>query len=212
MTSRAITIFVKTPGLSPLKTRLKAEIGEDKAMKFYALALDCVENLAQQSGATPYWAIGEENGLTHDRWQNFDRLWTGEGDLGDRQQHIYSTLLQQYDEVMLIGADCPQLTPQEITNGFDALKDHDFAISPAQDGGYIYLAGKKDIPPKSWKAVRYSEPDTLENLLKHLNGSHKLLQKHSDVDYKDDLQAVLNEMPDTLSKAQQKLIGWIHRL
>lgn len=211
-TKRAIAIFVKTPGLSPLKTRLAAGVGKDKALEFYALALDCVEELANAIGATPHWAVGEEDGLSDERWQSFDRLWTGEGGLGDRQHHIYSTLLQQYDEIMLIGTDCPQLTAEGTGAAFNALKTHNFAIGPAQDGGYTYITGNKDIPLESWKSVRYSESDTLKNLLNHLNGSHKLLQQYSDVDHKEDLQTVLNEMPNARSKTQQKMIDWIQTL
>ena len=39
----AIALFVKTPGLSPVKTRLAASIGAEAALGLYRLCLRCVD-------------------------------------------------------------------------------------------------------------------------------------------------------------------------
>ena len=38
----AIGVFAKTPGLSPLKTRLATVIGVDHALEFFRLSLNCI--------------------------------------------------------------------------------------------------------------------------------------------------------------------------
>ncbi len=68
--SAAIAIFVKTPGLSPVKTRLAATIGEEKAKEFYLLSLKAVEKTVKtvfspplpSSKASPPHAGGIEGG------------------------------------------------------------------------------------------------------------------------------------------------------
>jgi glycosyltransferase A (GT-A) superfamily protein (DUF2064 family) len=42
----ALAIFVKTPGLSPVKTRLAEGIGQARAEAFYRLAVDAVAEVA----------------------------------------------------------------------------------------------------------------------------------------------------------------------
>lgn len=139
----AIAIFVKTRGVSPLKTRLAATIGQEKAEHFYRLSLNCIINTLKGIEITPYWAIAEEQCVNNSMWKNFDRMHTGEGGLGERQSHIYHELLKHHDAVMLIGGDAPQLSEDIIHQAMEALKLHDYTIGPADDGGYYLLAGKK---------------------------------------------------------------------
>ena len=75
----AIAIFVKTPGVSPLKTRLAKTIGKEKAEAFYQLSLKCIidtlENINIKNIAiTPHWAIAEKECLNYPLWNNFKRL------------------------------------------------------------------------------------------------------------------------------------------
>ena len=54
----AIAIFVKTPGISPIKTRLAASIGQQKAEDFYRLSLKSLVSTLKEIDITPYWAVG----------------------------------------------------------------------------------------------------------------------------------------------------------
>jgi hypothetical protein len=73
-----IAIFVKTPGLSPVKTRLAAAIGEKRALEFYRLAIEAVREVVSASGLQACWAVAEE---TAD-WTGFPVIFQGEGALG----------------------------------------------------------------------------------------------------------------------------------
>ncbi len=205
--TRAIAVFVKTPGLSPVKTRLAAGIGEDRALEFYNLALDCVTELVGSVDAIPYWAVAESNS-SFPAFRGFEMLWTGEGGLGERQHHIYSTLLKDYDQVMLLGTDAPQLTPALLEEAFDKLEEHDFVFGPSHDGGYNFFAGKKEIPLDIWSSVEYSKTDTLENLCSNLSGFYMIQPSLGDVDTLPDLSVMLDEMPETPTKEKQKIIEW----
>ena len=164
--------------------------------------------MLQQTGAKTYWAVAEKNGLGDPLWQNFDRIWTGEGGLGERQDQVYATLREYHHNVILMGADCPQLTAETIKGGFDTLKTHDYCIGPAEDGGYYLLAGRKAIPRNVWTGVEYSASKTCEDLCAELDGSLHRLPRYSDVDEEEDLHKMLQQMPDDPSPAQQNLIDW----
>ena len=84
----AIAIFVKTPELSPVKTRLRQEVGKNVAQRFFDLATNAIEEVVlevqrQSNGSVKgYWAVAEEAGLCSTRWQKLARLHTGQGGLG----------------------------------------------------------------------------------------------------------------------------------
>ena len=208
----AIAILVKTPGYSPLKTRLAADIGEHNAHHFYRLSLNAIQSTIQKTSLYPHWAVGEKQALNEQIWQAFPTLHTGEGDLGDRQYHIYETLLKTHDAVILIGADAPQISTEMLENAKTALTQNDFTIGPANDGGYTLFGGRKSIALESWKSVSWSVETTREELIKTLPSKPFQLPTHTDVDTKSDLTTIIHEMPNGMNTEQKTLIDWINTL
>jgi rSAM/selenodomain-associated transferase 1 len=220
--STAIAIFVKTPGLSPVKTRLAASIGTAAAEEFYQLCTEAIQQtlLQNMSSATeamnivPFWAVGEPAGLDHPLWQSFESIYTGEGDLGERQHHIYQYLLAKYQRVILIGADSPQLCARHLNDAITALDNHQFALGPAVDGGYYLLAGRAPIAKDIWTSVTYSSADTAKQLLARLPSKVALLDCITDVDTIDDLAVLERELrlEKPLNEANEKFTNHILRL
>ena len=208
----AIAIFVKTPGLSPLKTRLAATIGREKAEDFYRLSLQSISSTLSKVNVTPYWAVGELEGLDDPLWQEFNKLHTGDGDLGDRQSHVYHDLLKTHDAVLLIGGDAPQLSTKTINDAIKQLEHQDFVIGPADDGGYYLLGGRQKIEAKVWAETPWSHEKTRETLVKKLVSKPYELEVLTDVDTEEDLKKMLSEMPNTLNENQIILKDWVTRL
>lgn len=206
----AIAIFVKTPTLSPVKTRLATTIGKKKAIEFYGLCLSAVRATVEKANATPFWAVGEENGLNSPLWQDFGRLYTEDGGLGERQHHIYQTLRTKYDQVLLIGADTPQLSPPLLQEAIVALEQHDFVIGPARDGGYYLFGGRTSVSKSIWTEVPYSVSTTREKLQSLLPSSSASLPMLTDVDTESDFEFVLSEMPEEMTTTQQEIVRWIN--
>ena len=119
----AIAIFVKTPGVSPLKTRLAATIGQQRAEHFYQLSLNCIVSTLKTIEINPFWAIAEKESLNHPLWADINRMHTGEGDLGDLQSHVYHELLKTHEGVILIGGDAPQLSEEIIKHAMQSLEN-----------------------------------------------------------------------------------------
>jgi glycosyltransferase A (GT-A) superfamily protein (DUF2064 family) len=218
----AIAVFVKTPGLSPVNTRLAASIGTAAAEQFYKLCTMAIRETLETASKTmdiaPFWAVGEEAGLCHPLWQGFEAIYTGEGGLGERQHHIYQTLLAKYQRVILIGADSPQLSSRHLNNAIEALENHSldnnsFALGPAVDGGYYLLAGRAPIARDIWTNVKYSAADTAEQLLSQLPSKTALIEPITDVDTIDDLARVESELrvEKAINKNQKILLEYIVR-
>lgn len=212
MSHTVLAVFVKTPNLSPVKTRLAKDIGKEKALEFYHLSLKAITHTLQNADITPHWAVGEKEGLNDPLWKDFKTLHTGEGDLGARQQHIYNRLLEKHDRVILIGADAPQLSTSLIENATTQLQQHNFVIGPANDGGYYLLGGKKEIPDEIWQKTPWSADNTREILESHLRTKAFHLSTLTDVDDKKSLIKMVKEMPANLSPEQQALINFTNSL
>lgn len=208
----AIAVFVKTPNLSPFKTRLAARIGRAGADEFYRLSLRAIEETLSESPASPYWAIGEREGLEHPLWKNLSRIHTGDGCLGARQHHVYTHLLEGHDRALLIGADAPQLSSAIIAEAITALNTHDFVVGPAHDGGYYLFGGRVSVPKNIWMSVEYSADTTRIDLINKLPTEPFMLRALTDVDTQDDLQYIAQEMPTPITQTQIDLMKWIKTL
>lgn len=225
-TTTALAIFVKTPGLSSIKTRLAASIGRDRAEEFYRLAVEAIQALAlaaqTQLGLKPYWAIAEENGLTHSMWSGLDQIGQGTGGLGTRLHTAYSELLQRHGSVLLIGADSPQLTVKTLGTAIELLRCPDsradappYVLGRTTDGGYYLFGGRVPISQALWESVPYSVDVTAHEfagLLRPL-GTVTELPMLSDVDTVDDLQVLgrLCRSDAELLPEQIRVLEWASR-
>jgi len=219
MKTAAIAIFVKTPGFSPIKTRLAKTKGQEFAETFYKFSLQATEEvitLAVKNSSiqlVPYWAIAEQDAHDSPFWQSFDRLELKGNGLGPRLHHAYSKLKASHDFIFLLGADTPHLEAARVLEGIESLKQHNFSIGAALDGGFYLFGGNCNIPEKCWTNVTYSADTTLAELeaeIKNL-GSIEHLDPMSDVDTEEELKiafASLNENSHR-TPAQTALLGWL---
>ncbi|OVE82067.1 hypothetical protein BVY03_02105 [bacterium K02(2017)] len=214
----ALAIFVKTPGLSPVKTRLAKTIGQKSAEEFYKLSLNAVKELTakvqriSENSIEPIWAVAEHEGVTSPYWDSFNKVSQGDGDLGLRLHTIYSKLLKNYNQVVLMGADSPQLLPEQIINGVNKINHKNFIIGPTYDGGFYFFGGNKAIKKELWLDVKYSHDTTCFDLSQRLNDeSHVvMLPKDYDVDVYADLQKVKPLLELRSLDSQKQLLSWIN--
>ena len=227
MNRGAVAIFVKTPGLSPIKTRLGQAIGARAAEEFYKLSLDAthevsVEAMRRASSAsldlTPYWAIAEPAEASHHLWYNFGNIFQGNGGLGERLSNVYGELLRKHDFVILIGADCPQMPWQYIIEAASFLRDggNRFVIGPARDGGFYLFGGNVPLSEELWVRVPYSQSNTSVELMREIRalGDISELLSLTDIDTIDDLRSLAGEGRDNtgLLPAQRMVIEWSRSL
>ena len=216
----ALCIFVKTPQLSPVKTRLRRDVGQDLTHRFYDMSVDAIEELVCRVEAyshgriKPFWSIAEEKGLYCKRWHKLSRFWQNGGLLGDRLHHSFNSLKKDYDRVIMIGADSPHLSADIFIEVNNLLNNNQCVIGPSIDGGFYLFAASINIPKDVWTTVSYSKESTLDSLLRLLDThdiSVKLLSLQEDVDNLEDLISVFKffkQSKNLLSK-QKKLYRWL---
>lgn len=231
MTRLSVAAFVKTPGLSPVKTRLASTIGREAAEEFYALAVDATRTLLRDAEAAgivaPYWAVAEATGAA--QWRDFPTVAQGEGTLGERLTRVYGALRAQGLGVALIGADAPATTVAHLAKAAQHLRDGaPYVLGPARDGGFYLFASAREIGGAVWNAVPYSQSDTaaqleerlaplvapqLEARLAPLGAPQRPrhLETLGDVDTVDDLPPLadaLRALPGPTA-AQTRLLDWL---
>ena len=148
MRSTRIVIFAKAPVAGRVKTRLIPALGADGAAR---LAEKMLRATLREAEAT---ALGVELCASPHpdsaEWQPFlpdiDCTDQGEGGLGERLARAAARVIEADENVLLIGADCPELGSTRLKLAAERLRDHDAVIHPAEDGGYVLLGLSKHDP------------------------------------------------------------------
>ena len=219
MTRAGLAIFVKTPGYSPLKTRLAAERGRAYAENWYRRAAAAVAAVARvaaaRHGLTAYWAVAEPAAMADQAWPDLPTIAQGEGDLGERMARVHAALVEAHGIGLLIGADTPQLSAALLGEALEALQGPEptLALGAARDGGFWLFGGNVAPPMPTWQQVRYSTSDTARDFMRALSayGAWRQLPVLTDVDRASDLDAALAELqrsPECLPE-QRQLIAWM---
>ncbi|WP_194976651.1 TIGR04282 family arsenosugar biosynthesis glycosyltransferase [Aquiflexum lacus] len=188
----AIIIFQKNLIHGKVKTRLAATIGDQKAFEIYK---DLVAFTYKQSIGVKdadIWVFfsdgfeeideGFQEHITAKMVQDGD-------DLGQRMQNAFATIFSMgYSNAVLMGTDCPEITPETIETALDSLEKNEVVVGPALDGGY-YLIGMNNLYPQLFWQMPWSTenvfPLTLETIYQN-NLSHYLLPVLSDIDTEED--------------------------
>ncbi len=207
MTRQHLVLFTRFPQPGKVKTRLVPALGPQRAaelareMTQHTLAW--ARELAQgfpvsleirfDGGDAEQMATTFGNGLPY--------CPQGEGDLGCRMERaLKEAFFQGAGRAVVIGTDCPELTPKLILESFQRLADYDLVLGPAGDGGY-YLIGLRADRPQLFADIAWGSERVLEQTLCRadaLSLKVSLLETLSDVDRPDDL-AVWHRVRQSLS-------------
>jgi len=222
--SCGLAVFLKTPGLTLLKTRLAAGIGTAAAERWYLLAADAVIAVAQATpGIGLRLALAETDHDAIDFWRNRHPdlapdafLAQGKGGLGDRMASVHCELLKQFPAALLVGADAPQLTPDDLSDARDwlAYSEPRLCLGPARDGGFWLVGANRRLPSSCWVAPRYSTSAAAKDFRTAAEGlgAWHYLRELVDVDEAGDLadgRRALDAL-NTRQPAQSKLLHAMH--
>ncbi len=216
-----LAILVKTPGHSPLKTRLASAIGIEAAEHFHLLAAAAVAAVASRAQRdlqtlVPHWAVAEAGALEDSTWQALPTMPQGEGDLGARMGRVTNSLLARFDAALLLGADAPQIEPGDLGAAVEALATHRHVIGPSADGGFWLFATRGEVPPAAWSATPWSQPETAARFCQALCATLEdppveRLRVQRDADTAEDLPPLLSALDalgDPLPE-QRRLADWL---
>lgn len=190
MNNNLIIVFVRSPEIGKVKTRLARSIGDQSALNVYKILLKHTAAVLRDLSfdKVVYFSEKIDN---NDFWENslFEKKLQKGADLGERMHHAFDTAFNKgYKKVLIIGSDLFDLTSSLITSAFEALETYDISIGPSLDGGY-YLLGMKKLQPEVFKNKKWGTDSVLENTLQDLKKQKiKLLKALNDIDTLEDLK------------------------
>jgi len=194
---RHLTIFTRYPKPGRTKTRLIPALGaEEAALLQTAMTGRTVltaRHAARSQGFRAEIRFTGGSRRQMRRWLGPGLAYTtqGSGDLGLRMSRAFRDHLhERHDAAVIIGSDCPGLTPSIIRQAFDALLDTDLVIGPAADGGY-YLIGLKAPAPAVFENIDWGSDQVLSqtlNAAERAGMSYLQLAMLNDVDRPEDLE------------------------
>ncbi|PCI89052.1 MAG: hypothetical protein COB24_00815 [Hyphomicrobiales bacterium] len=187
-----LVIMAKRPSMGRVKTRLAKTIGNGAAYKFFNQNLqNLMRKLGQSQKYKMHVATTPKNAIQDSYWPPYINVFDqGQGDLGDRMQHVFEHIHQQYgaSKILIIGSDIPYIQPHHIMSGFKMLGHKKTCFGPSGDGGY-WLVGQRTSPKttKLFNNVRWSTHHALTDTINNApNNDIGIISTLNDVDEAED--------------------------
>ncbi|GAB5398935.1 MAG: TIGR04282 family arsenosugar biosynthesis glycosyltransferase [Aureisphaera sp.] len=192
MTKDLLLIFTRNPELGKCKTRLAATIGDVAALDVYRFLLihtvTVTANLAAQKQV--HYSVKIRD---NDVWDDavYEKKQQMGEDLGERMMHAFKQGFKDgYERIIIIGSDLFDLSQTDLENAFHNLKENNYVIGPAEDGGY-YLLGMKQLNPNIFQNKKWGTASVLKDTLANLGTEEvHMLPERNDVDYYDDIKDI----------------------
>ncbi|MDZ7720104.1 MAG: TIGR04282 family arsenosugar biosynthesis glycosyltransferase [Balneolaceae bacterium] len=196
---KLLLVFVKNPEKGKVKTRLAKTVGDDKAYQTYLKLLDYTIDVARKVNAKKqvwYSSFIDESdrflGKRSDGSRvSFEKKLQKGDNLGRRMLNAFQQGFEDgFKKIVIIGSDCPGITPQIIEGAFTGLDQKEVVIGPSKDGGY-YLLGMSELVPGIFNDISWSTEQVLsetKTVLKKADKDYRLLSTLNDIDTEEDLR------------------------
>jgi rSAM/selenodomain-associated transferase 1 len=146
----AVAVLAKAPIPGYAKTRLVPRLGAEGAARLQERLIDraLATAAAAAVGRVTLWCAPDaehpflKGAARHHRAALSVQP---DADLGERMLAAFRAS-RPGEALVLIGTDCPVLTPVDLSAAVAGLSDADAVIAPAEDGGYGLIAARRPIP------------------------------------------------------------------
>lgn len=198
----AVAILGRAPIPGEAKTRLIPRLGSPgaAALQGWLLQRIVATALVADVGPVSLWCAGDPAHPAFAVCRAFGAVslrQQGAGDLGAR-------MLQALQEstapggTLLVGTDCPALTPGLLRQAAAALADHEAVAIPAEDGGYVLLGAHRPAP-ELFAGVQWGSARVMAQTRERLRALGWTWSEPAtlwDVDRPDDLDRLLAAWPE----------------
>ena len=199
-----IVVFAKAPVPGRAKTRLIPALGATGAVRLQEAMIERTLRTARAAGlgsielccapdtSHPFFAgCAERHGVTLTA--------QGGGNLGTRMLAAFERVVGASGPTLLVGTDCPALTPDHLRTAAMALATgFDAVFTPAEDGGYV-LAGLARVARSLFEDIAWGSADVMRTTrlrLTALGWRWRELGELWDVDRPDDLVRLARDVDD----------------
>jgi rSAM/selenodomain-associated transferase 1 len=188
-----IAVFARAPVPGEAKTRLIPGLGAEGAAALHERLVRRALRTARDArvGPVELWCAPD---ASHPFFaacaaEHAARLRQQRGsDLGERMDAAFEAALGDNAALVVIGSDCPALTPVALREAAAALEHHDAVIAPAEDGGYV-LVGLSTRVPGLFEGIDWGGPAVMEGTrarLARAGAKWKQLETLWDIDRPED--------------------------
>lgn len=183
-----VLVFLKDPASGRAKSRIAATHGRKVADEIYAELLGRTTALVEGVPHCLYVDGIADPVALRTLFPNAKAIMPQcGGDLGKRMACAARDFPGE-QPLIIIGTDCPALTPSHLQAAFAALDEADIVLGPALDGGYYLIALRSECADifslKAWSHEKVLA-DTLE-LANKRHWKTALLETLSDIDVYED--------------------------
>ncbi|PVZ64370.1 DUF2064 domain-containing protein [Pelagibaculum spongiae] len=217
-TDPTLILFCKRPSLGVGKQRLAKDTNPTTAFKVATALHSCAMEdfngwhgpkiLSPSSPADEIWA----STMTHSQVEIISQPL--EGNLGQKIQQVdLNARNAGHQTTIIIGSDCPSITPDIFHAVIPLLINADIVLGPAMDGGVYLMASKQPWPdlqnlPWSTRTLR----EEIFALCQSKGLTVACLPMFSDVDHLSDLLAVKSHLQLRMSPARKNLVSLIEQV
>jgi rSAM/selenodomain-associated transferase 1 len=196
----SITILSRAPVPGQTKTRLIPALGAEGAADLHRSLLHATVRSALQAdlGPVTLWCTPDTSHPEFAACATLGSLTLRQQADGDLGQRMLATI---NGPTLIIGTDCPALTPAHLQQAANALTENDAVLIPAEDGGYV-LIGLRQPEPAVFAEMTWGCATVLEHTRQRLRDtglSWRELPVLWDVDEPADLARLAITHPELLS-------------
>jgi hypothetical protein len=198
---KRLLVFARLPERGAVKTRLAAEIGDDRALAVYSAMLrDALASIGESNDDTEVevmWAptAGADGDSLVSAFGNRSlAMQTGES-LGDRLSMAFSErfFFHRTETIVAVGVDDPTIPRPLIDAAFELLESCDWVLGPARDGGY-YLIGCRGpaYDNEAFQDIAWGTSSVFSSTIAKIRDWQRnlaVLPMRSDIDTAEDLEA-----------------------
>jgi rSAM/selenodomain-associated transferase 1 len=206
--AQRLLVFARLPERGKVKTRLAADIGDERALAVYeAMLRDLIANIGEPTSETDIeflWAptaLANGEALRGAFGDHHVAMQTGDA-LGERLAMAMSErfFFHKTQKIVVIGADDPGLDRPLIDHAFALLDSCEYVLGPAADGGY-YLIGCRALAFDStvFQDIEWGTSGVLDATLAKIAALERtvaLLPERYDIDTAADLERYAAEERD----------------
>lgn len=198
-----LLVFAKAPQPGVAKTRLIPLLGAEGAARLQArltrraiataltARLGPVELWCTPAAELPFFKALQTEWLVSLHSQC-------DGDLGEKMWHAATCALSVRRPALILGTDCPLLTPPHLQRAMATLhQSHEAVLIPANDGGYVLL-GLTRAAPELFHGIAWGTDRVLVETRSRLEGlgwRFAILDPLPDLDRPADCEQLAREHP-----------------
>ena len=178
-TDRMLLVFARAPVEGKVKTRLQPPLDAAQAVELH---LDMLERTLMTAAASAvskrrlYCDIPDHPVILDIAARARIPVYAQRGmDLGERMEMALTEALLEVRQAVLIGCDCPEITPAYIDDAFETLSlGKQVVLGPARDGGYV-LIGLCEADPRLFEGICWGTETVLIETRRRLRRNREVV-------------------------------------